>query len=124
MYQRENVRQLFVTAIQTVYAGTVVSSRNIDARGWAEFVNVYLESGEHIYGFNYESATAELVVGVHKQGATDAALDAIGDAIVGAIETNVAIRTALVGVVHTGFSYTADDGGEVNSLTLKFEVRY
>lgn len=125
MPSREDVRQMIVAAVETGYSGTVIAGRAIDARAITEFVNVFLESGEVEHGFGASSiTTAEVSIGIHKQGATDADLDTIGDSITGAIYSDSALRVGLVGMMQTGFSYETGDNDGVNSLILKFEIKY
>lgn len=124
MPSREQIRQRLKTVIATVFTGTIFTTRYPDARELSEFVCVHIQSGETEHGFGNSITTAELIVSINKQGAEDSDLDSIGESITSAIQSDAVLRSDLVGLYQTGFSYEPLESDGAMSLNLKFTIMY
>lgn len=120
---REDVRQAFATAVKAVYTGDhsrVYTSRITDNRDDAEHISVYLKEGDVDQSFAGDEIEADLVIEYVKQGATDAQLDTLADAIVAQVKINAAVRAAVKRPLWSRFEYDRDASSP--AIILEFRV--
>lgn len=124
MADRKQIRDQLALQIADGYAGTIYTSRSIDAREEDEFVNVFFSEGAVLSAGMDEATEAEIIVGINKRAASDDALDAIGDAISSAIDADITLGNYASGIVYTGFSYSDDEQTGFSQLFLKYTIIY
>lgn len=124
MSDRKTIRDQVKAQLATTYSGDIFTGRKIDARDATEFLNVFLANGDS-YGEGIEEKTeSSLVIGIHKQAATDDELDIIGDSLEAAIGENLTLNGLISGLVYTGFEYNEDESSGFDQLYLKYTVIY
>lgn len=119
---RKQIRDQIKTQLATSYTGTIFTGRKIDARDQTEFVNVFLADGVTEEDTVLRQTESTLVIGVHKQNATDDQLDTIGDLLEAAIATDISLGGLVAGLVYTGFEYGEDERNGFDQLYLKYTV--
>lgn len=120
---RESVRQAFKSAIQTVYSGHVESGRLRDLSKYPEYASVYLSSGSFDNTFSGRSTACEMIISYHKQNATDAELDAVIEAIHGAIASSSPVAEVAGNVMPQRFDYT-DDSTDMAGISYTYNITF
>lgn len=124
MSKRADIRVKARALLAQVYAQDIEISRNIDARDKTEFISLYLASGQQTSDGMTTEHTAQLIIGINKQNASDDQLDTIGDLLETAMESSPTLNGAVYGFEYEGFEYGSDDSSGFQQLFLKYNIFY
>lgn len=119
---REQIRQAFKEAAETVFHGPVYTSRVTDNRDDNRYVSIYIDTGDVSLSSSGKSYESSIVVRYCQQRATDEDLDIQADLLVSAIESSVSVRQLVRKPLLTGFEYEPD--GTHNGLNHIFRILY
>lgn len=131
MTTRKQIRDAAYAAIDGSYKKNIYKKRMIDARDEAEFVQIYLESGESEESIQTELAEAVLSITYYKQGVTsDDDLDSVMDVIHAAFQANFYAKAVVEGITsginyeYTGFAYGDEEQSQHSTLKYTYIISY
>lgn len=135
--ERKAIRDAVKLALESVYFGTIYTSRRVDTRDHNEFVRIYLQSGEMEYNGLDNPTSADLVVAFHKKPdadtsygpavdpqVTDDELDAVADLLFDEMGEADIAPNLIRGITPVGFEYGEEQEQEFESIALLFNVQY
>lgn len=120
---RESVRQAFKRAVQSVFVGTVYTSRVTDNRDDNEYVSIFIEEGDITHNFSGSETEARITVRYcKKQPVEDGVLDVVADQVIAAIAEFPDVLAVVGRPLLESFSYEPDS--QHNSINHTFRVIY
>ncbi len=123
--ERKAIRDSVKAILQTVYSGPIYTSRTIDVRDDAEYVNVFFESGSTEYEGLRSSTGGELVVSYNtSKQVTDDDLDVVADMLNQALAENDVAPGVIRGMLPAGFAYESEQESGFTGINLLYTVYY
>jgi hypothetical protein len=123
--ERKRIRDEIKQAIETIYTGTVISSRVYDARDISKLVSVYFDSGDIEWDGIKNFTTASVVVSYFSADLSDDdELDSVADLIHGAIESANIAPDLIQGFMPAGFEYLSEKESAFAGVALRYTVIY